>query len=119
MTFTEIARPMDQATNPFWPEERMRLRVQLVIMGARLVALGFDPDLSDTRTVFTADLRPGQDDAFLSAVKAGIAGRPIAAPSNDNVSADSNTVVVVDPGSGPGDGKGPKVPSYYTIDLAG
>ena len=118
----EIARPPDLASiTPFWPQNRQRLVLDFVPVGDNVIAKGFDPDWSTEVAVFTANLLQEQGDAFVSAVKKGIAGRLIAPPpSNDNWPVDARTVVVVDPGGGTVE-KGPRTwdpVCYYEVDLA-
>ncbi len=102
MTTVSIPKTSTGVTDPFWPAQRKQLDVTFETPAdALLIARGHDPD--SNALAFCANLRPGQREAFLHAVRSGTEGTPVT--SNENISADRAVVIT---GTGSGDGVGPK-----------
>lgn len=102
MTTVSIPKTSTGVTDPFWPAQRKRLEVTFETPAdALLIARGHDPD--SNALAFCANLQPGQREAFLGAVRAGVAGTPVT--SNENIAADRTVVIT---GTGSGDGVGPR-----------
>jgi hypothetical protein len=113
-----LTRTDNVATLPFWLQGQLALSMSFQNVDGKVIVRGRNPQAAsgNDASVFEAELRTEQKDAFIAAVRENRQAQPIGAQASNANEATASTVIIIGPGGG--DGSGPKMQYELELTLA-